>query len=269
MDAILIAVIAVAVVAAGGWFVYAAIGTALDRRKAMTSPATAGDVVELELGHAGPRSLLSRRRVLVRRDDEGVARIRLGRGVRRVRGECLANDETYVLDLRRGWPLMLARWPWARARVSMRRRSDGVMVGQAAQPRSWLRRMALRGGVELTRDGVSYELRPMQGRQRGAQLRTDGEAVGSFSPEPGSTRCEAVLPATLDEEGQLFLVATAAAFDFTLPEDVAGPAGSVPTEAEGLPRGAPMGSVAGVGVGAAGGAGGGCGAGGGGGGGGC
>lgn len=106
----------------------------------------------------------------------------------------------------------------------------------------------------------------MQGRQRGAQLRADGEAVGSFSPEPGSTRCEAVLPVTLDEEAQLFPVAAAAAFDFTLAKDMAGPAGSVSAEADGLPRGAPIGAIGGVG---AGGAGGGCAIGGGGGGGGC
>lgn len=259
MDSVMVAVIAVGVVAVGAWFGYAAIGTAVDRRQARTAPATGADApgVELELGHMGSRSLFSRRRVVVRRDGEGIAHIRLGTGARRVRGECLANEEAYELDLHRGWPLVRARWPLGRAHVTMQRRSDGVTVGQAVQPRSWWRRMTLRGGVEFTRDGVSYELRPMQGRHRGAQLRANNDPVGFFTPELGSTRCEATVPATLDEEAQLFLVAVAVVFDFILSAELTGPGGAVPAEAESAPRGVPMGVALGAGGGAAGGGGGG------------
>lgn len=265
MDAVMLIVIAVGVVAAGAWCSYAAIGTAVDRKRARDDPEASTHVprVELELGHVGPRRLCSRRRVVVRREAEAIAHLCLGRGIRRVRGECLANDEAYDLDLYPGWPFVRARWPVGRTRMTMHRRSDGATVAQAAQPSSWWGRVALRGGVEFTRDGVPYELRPMQGRHGGAQLRADGEAVGSFAPEPGSTRGAATVPTTLDEEGQLFLAAVAAVFDFALSEDASGPGRAVPAEAEGARRGVPMG----VALGAGGGAGGGCGAGGGGGGG--
>lgn len=267
MDAVMIAVIAVGVAAAGAWCGHAAISTAVDRKQARADSGASAHVpgVELELGHVGPRRLFTRRRVVVRREAQGVAHVCLGRGARRIRGECLANDEVYDLDVYPGWPFVRARWPVGRARMTMHRRSDAVTVGQAAQPRSWWRRVALRGGVRFTRDGVPYELRPTQGRHRGAQLRADGQAVGSFAPEPGSTRCTATVPATLDEEGQLFVVAAAAAFDLTLSDDASGPERAVPAEAEGTRRGVPMGVA--LGAGAGGGAGGGCGAGGGGGGG--
>lgn len=260
MDAILVAVIGVGAVAAGGWFAYAAIGSAVDRKQVRAAAETEDGAsrVELELGHVGSRSLLSRRRVVVRRDGEGIARIRLDRGVRRVAGECLADEESYEVELDRGWPLARARWPWGRARVAMHRRSDGAAVGEAAQPRSWWRRMALRGGVEFTRAGVSYELRPLRGRRRGAQLRADDEAVGSFVPEHGSTRCKAAVPATLDDEAQLFLVSVAAAFDFTIPDDVTGPGAALPAEADAAPRGIAMGAAIGGVAGGGGGGGGGC-----------
>lgn len=258
MDAAMVAVIVGAVLAVGAWFGYAAIGTAVDRKQARATRAKDHSArVELELGHVGARRFFSRRLVVVRRDDEGLAHIRFDRGVRRVGGECLANDEAYDLDLHRGWPLVRARWPLGRARVTMRRRSDGVVVGKAVQPRSWWRRVALRGGAEFTYDGVSYELRPMHCRQRGAQLRADDEFVGSFSAEPGSTRCTATVPASLDDETQLFLVAAAVAFGLTLPDDAAGPGGALPMEAEAGPRSVPMGVALGAG-GGAGGGGGGC-----------
>lgn len=259
MDAVLVAVLALGAAGVGGWFGYAVVSTAVDRKQGRTASATAGTPrVELELGHVGPQRAFSRRRVVARHDDRGIARIQLGRGVRRVRGECLANDEGYEVELHRGWPLVRARWPLGRARVTMHRRSDGVTVGQAAQPRSWWRRIARRGGVRFTRAGVAYELRPMQGRHRGAQLRADDEPVGSFTPEPGSTRCAATMPATLDEEARLFLVVTAVAFDLTVSDDAGRPRAAVPAEAQGPPRGVPLGVAAGAGAGGGGGGGGGC-----------
>lgn len=184
--------------------------------------------VELELAHVGPRSLSTRRRVAVRRADEALARIRLGRGLWRTRGECVANDDKYLYQVDRGWPLVRARWPFGRARVTLRRASDGAGVGEAVQPRGWIRRMALRGGTEFTHNGVTYDLRPLKGRHGGAQVHADGEPAGSFFPRLGATRCQATVPAALDERARLLLLVAAVALGVTRSPDVPTPGGGVP-----------------------------------------
>lgn len=123
--------------------------------------------MELELDHVGPRRLSTRRRVVVRHGDEKVARIRLGRGLWHAQGECLADQNKYVYEVDRGYPLVRGRWPLGRTRVSMRRVCDEATVGYAVQPRRWTRRVACRGGVQFTHEGVTYGLRPLKGRHGG------------------------------------------------------------------------------------------------------
>lgn len=176
--------------------------------------------MELELAHVGPQSLFTRRRVVVRHAGEKVARIRLGRGLWRVRGECLTNEDKYVYDFARG--------PFELARVRMRRAADGATVGEAVQPRRWRRRMALRGGVAFAHKGVVYDLRPLRGRDGGAQIHADGHPVGSITPTLGATRCTATVPTALDERARVLLVTAAVALGLTISRDVPTPGGAVP-----------------------------------------
>lgn len=184
--------------------------------------------MELEITHVGPRSLSTRQRVVVRHADERVARIRLGRGLARARGECLSTQGKYAYEVDRGGPLVRARWPLGRTRVKMRRSSDGAAVGAAVQPRRWIRRIALRGGVEFTHGGVTYSLRPLKGRHGGAQIHADGEPAGSFVPELGASHCHATVPAALDEEARSLLLTAAVALGVTISPDVPTPGGGIP-----------------------------------------
>lgn len=183
--------------------------------------------MQLELDHVGPRSLSTRRRVVVRHGEEKVARIRLARGLWHAQGECLTDQDRYVYEVDRGYPLVRARWPVGRTRVSLRRVSDGATVGHAVQPRRWARRVAFRGGVEFTHEGVTYGLRPLKGRHGGARIDADGEPAGAFAPELGETRCHATVPARLDEEARLLLITAAVALGLTVSPDVPTPGGGV------------------------------------------
>lgn len=88
--------------------------------------------------------------------------------------------------------------------------------------------MALRGGAEFAHDGVTYDLRPLKGRHGGARVHADGEPAGSFLPRLGATRCQATVPAALDEHARLLLLVTAVALGVTRPPDVPTPGGGVP-----------------------------------------
>lgn len=198
----------------------------------MTGAVADTRTMEFDLAHVGPRSLFTRRRVVVRHADETLARIRLGRGLWRVRGECLTNEGKYVYEFARG--------PLERARVRMRRAADGATVGEAAEPRRWRRRMALRGGVAFTHKGVTYDLRPRRGRDGGAQIDADGHPVGSITPTLGATRCTATVPTALDERARLLLVTAAVALGLTISRDVPTPGGGVPGGASRGSSGAPQ-----------------------------
>lgn len=184
--------------------------------------------MELELDHVGPRSLSTRRRVVVRRGDEKVARIRLGRGLWHVQGECLTDQGKYVYEVDRGYPLVRARWPLGRTRVRMHRTCDGATVGHAVQPRRWARRVAFRGGVQFTHEGVTYGLRPLKGRHGGGRIYANGEPAGALVPKLGETRCHATVPDPLDEEARLLLITAAVALGLSISPDVPTPGGGVP-----------------------------------------
>lgn len=191
------------------WFArigYELISRVADRRQQGSAPAALTGTPAVRLAADCTGGLLSRRCAVVWNGSEERARVRVRPGPRRLHGECVTSDGDYVCEAERGWPL-------GRRRVRLRRPSDGAVIGEAAQPRRRFRRFALRGGVELTRGGVDYGLRPH--RRGGASLRANGEPVGSFVPRSGSLRCDITLPSVLDEEAALFLITAAVACDYT------------------------------------------------------
>lgn len=185
---------------------YELISRIADRRQQGSAPAALTDAPAVRLAADCTGGTFSRRCGVVWDGSQERPRIRVRTGLRRLHGQCVTSDDEYVCEAERGWPL-------GRRRVTLRRRSDGTVVGEAAQPRRWGRRIALRGGVELTQGGVDYGLRPR--RRGGATIRANGEPVGSFVPRSGSLRCEISLPSVLGDEAGLFVVAAAVACDYT------------------------------------------------------
>lgn len=188
-----------------GRVAYGLMSRAARRKQPGSARASVTATPNVRLALDSTAGLFSRRAVVWNGSDE-LARIRLRAGLRHLRGECVTRDAEYVCEAERGWPL-------GRRRVTLRRRPDGTVVAHTAQPRSWTRRVALRGGIEFPHGPERYALRPA--RRGGATLRANGNPVGAFVPHPGSLRCEVTFPSILDGQAELFLIAAAVACNYT------------------------------------------------------
>lgn len=211
-------IVVVMAVAALGVLLVSAIS---DRGHRGTAPAalTATATRQLEFDRASGG--LTKRSMVVRSGAVEIAHVthrrRLGRAG--AVGHIRIDEGDYFYELTGGL--------WRRDHLTVLRDVDGARIGVVAKPESWKRRMALRGGVEFDWDGVAYDLRPAAVGSRTA-LRAHGVPVGTLALSKLSRKpyCKLDVPASLDDELLVIVLAAVIGFGFETRSGASGGGGS-------------------------------------------